>query len=244
LAEEDELPPLIRIKDEEGDSPPLIRIEEQPWGIWGPRPRFGTEQEIPDPETFVGRIHPRWKLVEQGIEERHHARHQAFRNRRRQVNQGTYVESLKASPITEQMEWESVEKGSPLWEKRRATHWKLEIERMFIPWPVKADVNLERMDERREWMLGHLEIPFLRYPKREENSVQIMDLPENQGAVQEMVAKNPLFKGQKWWNLWLDELHPERVAERNLRLAEDRRALELRWQQAAQQRARVVKLRL
>jgi hypothetical protein len=50
------------------------------------------------------------------------------------------------------------------------------------------------MDERREWMLKHLEVPFLRYPRREENAVQIMDLPDNQEAVQEMEARNPLFK--------------------------------------------------
>jgi hypothetical protein len=58
------------------------------------------------------------------------------------------------------------------------------------------------MDERREWMLNHLEILFLRYPRREENAVQIMDLADNQEAVQEMLAQNPLFKEQKWRDLW------------------------------------------
>jgi hypothetical protein len=53
-----------------------------------------------------------------------------------------------------------------------------------------------------------------------------------------MVNRDPLFKEQKGWNLWLDKLHPERVAERNRRLAEDRRILEERWRQEAQQRAR------
>jgi hypothetical protein len=53
-----------------------------------------------------------------------------------------------------------------------------------------------------------------------------------------MVTRNPLFKETKWWNLWLDKLRPERVVERNRRLAEDRRILEERWQQEVQQRAR------
>jgi hypothetical protein len=153
------------------------------------------------------------------------------------MNQGTYMEKLKPIPITEQIESESVDKGSPLWKERQDFHWKTEIERMLIPWPVKGDIKLERMDERREWKLRHLEIPFLRYPRREENAVQIMDLPDNQEAVQEMVARNPLFKEPKSWNLWLDKLHPERVIERDRRLAEDRRVLEERWQQEMQRRA-------
>jgi hypothetical protein len=131
-----------------------------------------------------------------------------------------------------------VENGSPLWKERQDFYWKSEIERMFIPWPVKADVKMEQMDDRREWMLKPLEVPFLRYPRREENATQIMDRPDNQVAVQEMVARNPSFKEQKWWNLWLDKLHPERVLERNRRLAENRRILEERWHQEVQQRAR------
>jgi hypothetical protein len=87
-------------------------------------------------------------------------------------------------------------------------------------------------------MLRHLEVPFLRYPRREESAVKIIDLPDNQEAVQEVVPRNPLFKEQKWWNLWLDKLHPERVVERDRRFREERRILEERWQQAAEQRAR------
>jgi hypothetical protein len=59
-----------------------------------------------------------------------------------------------------------------------------------------------------------------------------MDLPDNQEAVREMVARNPLFKEAKWWSLWLDKLDPERTRERNRRLEEDR------WQREAQQPAR------
>jgi hypothetical protein len=195
--EEDDLPPLIRIRDEksepperpeESDFPPLaFTIGE----VWRPVERVRSEEEeVPDPLTFRGRTHPGWRSLEEGIEQRHQGRHQAFQNRRSQVKRETYVESLKPSPITEQMEWESVEKGSSLWKARQAIHWKLEIERMFIPWPVKADVKLEQMDERREWMLSHLEIPFLRYPRREENAMRIIDLRDNSEAIQEMVAKN------------------------------------------------------
>jgi hypothetical protein len=150
-----------------------------------------------------------------------------------------YGESSKDSPITEQMEWESVEKRSPLWRERQAPYWKLEIERMFNPWDVRGDLSLERADERREWMLRHLEIPFLRYPRRDENVCQIMYVPGNQEAIQEMVARNPLFKEQKWKDLWLDRLHPERVIERNQRLAAERRVLQQRWQTEGQRQAAV-----
>jgi hypothetical protein len=64
----------------------------------------------------------------------------------------------------------------------------------------------------------------------------MIDLPDNQEAVQEMVAKNPLFKEQKWRDLWLDKLHPERVVERNARQAENWRALQERWKEIAQNR--------
>jgi hypothetical protein len=187
----------MRIIEERGGDPSdLIPI-------W-PRPIFREhteEEERPDPRTFPRRVHPRFDTVSQGFEKRHQGRSQAFRNRKRQVNRGEFKEVLRDSPIAEQMLWESVEKGSPLWLERQAKHWKIEIERMFTPWPVNADVSLEQMDERRERMLGHLEIPFLRYPRRRESAVQIMDLPDNHEAVQEMVAKNPLFKEQKWRNL-------------------------------------------
>jgi hypothetical protein len=109
-------------------------------------PRLKSEVESPDPLTFVGRVHPGFNTVEQGITERHQRRHQAFRNRRRLIKSGMYQESLEDSPITEQMEWESVEKGSPLWNERQELYWKLEIEKMFNPWDVGGDLSLERAD--------------------------------------------------------------------------------------------------
>jgi hypothetical protein len=109
---------------------------------------------------------------------------------------------------------------------------------MFVPWPTRVDEEGERMDTRREWMLDHLEIPFLRYPKRGESYTSIPEVPDNQEAIQEMLVKNPLFKEKKSWDKWLDKLHPERVVERNRRQAQERRELEERWQQEAQQRAR------
>jgi hypothetical protein len=127
------------------------------------------------------------------------------------VKRGEYEEELEDSPIAEQAAWESVEKGSPLWLERQALHWKLEIERMFSGWDTSLDLSIEQKDLKREWMLRHLEIPFIRYPRSDERCRSLMDLPDNQEAIQEMVVKNPLLKGQKWKDLWLDRIHPERV---------------------------------
>jgi hypothetical protein len=109
---------------------------------------------------------------------------------------------------------------------------------MFVPWPVTVGVEGEQEDERREWKLKHLEVPFLRYPRRGEGYTSMLEVPDNQAAIQEIVVKNPLFKEKKWWDKWLDRLHPERVVERNRRLEEDRRILLTRWHQEAQQRVR------
>jgi hypothetical protein len=108
--EEDELPPLIRIKDDEGEPPPKITeippISSLTWKVieagfessrWGRQRRVSNEEPL-EPGTF--RQLPRWWSIDEGIERRHEKRHQAFRNRRSQVKQGTYVESLKDSPIT------------------------------------------------------------------------------------------------------------------------------------------------
>jgi hypothetical protein len=64
---------------------------------------------------------------------------------------------METSPITEQMEWESVEKGSPLWVERQNFFWKTEIKRMFMGWTFHLD---DGADARREWQLRHLDIPF------------------------------------------------------------------------------------
>jgi hypothetical protein len=66
-----------------------------------------------------------------------------------------------------------------------------------------------------------------------------LDIPDNQEAIQEMVARNPLFKKQKWKEPWLDRLHPERVVERNQRLAAERRILLERWQAEGQRQPAV-----
>jgi hypothetical protein len=71
------------------------------------------------------------------------------------------------------MEWASVEKGSPLWKERQEFHWKSETERMFIPWPVCLE---EDLDARREWIPRHLEVPFLRYPRKGEGYTSILDI--------------------------------------------------------------------
>jgi hypothetical protein len=158
------LPPLLRIKDEEGEDPPIYLEDLERLGLVRKdaevkeefivrpliQPRSKPEVESPDPLTFVGRAHPGFDTVEQRMAKRHQKRHQAFRNRRRQVNQGVYKERQESSPMLEQIEWERVEKGSPLWIERKNHYWKSGIARTFVPWPVKADVKLEQMGERRE----------------------------------------------------------------------------------------------
>jgi hypothetical protein len=112
------LPPLIRIV--EGDSSQL-RSEEL-MGETSVSPATLVEIEASRPEALTQsgeetsdfrtwKPLPRWSSVRDRIERNHEERHHAFRNRRREVKQGTYEESLKDSPIAEQMQWESVEKG-------------------------------------------------------------------------------------------------------------------------------------
>jgi hypothetical protein len=146
------------------------------------------------------------------------------------VKQGTDVESSKASPITVQVEWEGIVKGTPQWQERQDFFWKCEIERMFVPWPVRIGQERDLMEALREWMLKSLESPFLRYPRKEESYSSILEVPNNQEAIQEMLVKNPLFEEKKWPEKCLDWSHPERVEERNRREAEGRRILEERWQ--------------
>jgi hypothetical protein len=98
---------------EEGEPPPMEKKPADPESVEsGPRER-PEEEEIPDPITFRGRQHPGWRSVGQGIEQRHQGRHQAFRIRKREVNQETYVEPRASSPITPT--WSLPEKGTEEW---------------------------------------------------------------------------------------------------------------------------------
>jgi hypothetical protein len=94
------------------------------------------------------------------------------------------------------------------------------------------------MQDRREGRLEYLEIPFLRCPKKEKVYKSILEVPDNQEAIQEMIARNPLFKEAKWKDQWLDWLHPERIEQRRLKWEEERGTIEEMRQRAIQQRAR------
>jgi hypothetical protein len=50
------------------------------------------------------------------------------------------------------------------------------------------------MEARREWKLKYLEIPFLRYPTKEEKYKSILGVPDNQEAIREMVARSPVLR--------------------------------------------------
>jgi hypothetical protein len=190
-----------------------------------------------------GRWELRWRSVEGGITRRHKGRYQAFKIRRKEVKQGTYVESRKSSPITPQIEWDEAPiKETAQWHERKMFFWGSEAQRMFITsrWWERDNQrkDWEIREARREWKLQHLEIPFLRQPTKEEKYKSILEVPDNQEAIQEMVARNPLFKEKKWAEEWLDWLHPERIEERRLTWEEERRAVEEMQQRAMQQQAR------
>jgi hypothetical protein len=108
---------------------------------------------------------------------------------------------------------------------------------MFEAWGTRGDLSLEEKDRKREWKLRHLEIPFLRYPQRDEACQSILRIPDNQEAIQKMVAKNPLFQEGKWRDKWLDFKDPERVRERLRKQEADSREVLARmetWQIEAQ----------
>jgi hypothetical protein len=83
-----------------------------------------------------------------------------------------------------------------------------------------------------------MEVPLLGYPTKDEEYKSILEVPDNQEAIREMIARNPLFKRGEWLERWLDWLHPERIEERRLKWEEERRVIEEMRQQAIQQRAR------
>jgi hypothetical protein len=193
------------------------------------RPDIQWDKYPEDDTEFPYRTRAPWRSVEEGIQKRHVKGRQAFRNRKRLVKRGEYIDEppeLSISP--ERAEWESVEKGSKLWEERRALHWKIEAERMFM-WDIGGDLEAEQSDQDREWKLRHLEIPSIRAPHRGDGRVSMLRLPDNQQAIQEMVTKNPLFQEGKYRERRLDHLDPERVRERLRKQSADRQAVLERW---------------
>jgi hypothetical protein len=230
---EEELPPLIRIEDEKGESPPLEKGEEASVG-----PAAWEEIEVRWPEESSG-----WESVEQGIARRHRRGRQAFRNRRWDVNQGIYVEPRDVSPISP---WaELPKKGTEEWTSFGNTNWREEAKRLieaFKWWKKCGGQFWKDKEERREWRLKHLEIPFISCPGRGDPYDSIKDMPWNQEAIQEMIRVNPSFKEPEWAEKLQDWQDPEsasaRKEERRRRWAEERRAIEEAQLQAYQRRQR------
>jgi hypothetical protein len=190
-----------------------------------------------DDSEFPYMRHAPWRSVEEGIQKRHVKGRQAFRNRRRLVKRGGFLDGPPELSISaEQAEWESDEKGSKLWEERRTLWWKIEAERMFM-WDIAGVLEAEQSNQVREWRIRHLEIPFIRTPHRGDGRVIMLRLPDNQEAIQEMVAKNPLFQEGKYREMWLHHLDPERIRERHRRQSADRQAVLERCQIEAQHQA-------
>jgi hypothetical protein len=203
-----------------------------------------------DPEDSPEKIKPcrfkPWRSVKDAIEERHEEGRKAFRVRKRQVKRKEYFkEEPDLSVMSEQAEWESVEKGSKLWEERRALYWKMEAERLFSTWDTSKDLGLEADDREREWKLRHLEIPFIRYGYERDNFATMWQIPENQEPIQEMARVNPLFQEGRFKELWEHHQHPERPSrlDWNLPVMDESAAATLagqrrpreRWQEIAQQ---------
>jgi hypothetical protein len=139
IEEEKDLPPLIKIKDEEGEevqgessSEPLEPASSST-SEEGEETTGMEEDEDPSPLRYPPRErwHARWRSVEEGVIQRHQGRHQAFRIRRREVKQGTYVESKERSPIAPQIEWENAPtEGSAEWLRFQKYYWREERKRM------------------------------------------------------------------------------------------------------------------
>jgi hypothetical protein len=104
---------------------------------------------IEKPDIQRDQTHGAWRSVAEGIRKRHVKGRQAFRNRRRLVKRGEFLDDPPELSISaEQAEWESVEKGSKLWEERRTLWWKFEAERMFT-WDWAGDLETEQADKDR-----------------------------------------------------------------------------------------------
>jgi hypothetical protein len=134
MEEEQELPPLMRIKDEEGEEmqreTSTESLDLEPIKSSSSE---GEEEEDPSPLSYPPRErwHPKCRSVEQGIEQRHQGRHQAFRIRKKEAKQEPYVELKEPSPIAPQATWG--EKGSEQWLECQKTPWEEEARRMFSP---------------------------------------------------------------------------------------------------------------
>jgi hypothetical protein len=94
----------------------------------------------------------------------------------------------------------------------------------------------------RERLCRNLEIPYIRYPSRDEPYESIKDMPENQEAIREMLEVNPILREKEWAQKVQDRQDPEaaerRKEEPRLRWEEEQRQIAELQAQAAQQRQR------
>jgi hypothetical protein len=214
--EKEELPRLIKIED-----PPEVYVDSGPVG------------------------NPGWETAEQRIARKHRAGYRAFKQRKWEVNQGIYVEPKEPSPISPLAGLP--EKGTEDWLYFRGMHWREEAKRLtetFKWWKKCSGPRWRAGEEMRLWKLERLEIPFISYPGVDEPCESIKDMPENQGAIQEMIRLNPVLKEPEWVVQVQDWLDPEGAAarkeERIRRWEEERRAIEEAQRQAFLQRQREV----
>jgi hypothetical protein len=120
------------------------------------------------------------------------------------------VESRDEGPISP---WaELPKKGTEEWIRFRETNWREEAKRLIETFKCRKKCGGQfwmDKEERREWRLKHLEIPFISYPGRDDPYDSIKEMPGNQEAIQEMIKVNPLFKEPEWAEKLQDWLDPE-----------------------------------
>jgi hypothetical protein len=139
------------------------------------------------------------------------------------------VESRDVSPISP---WaELPKKETEEWIRLRDINWKEEAKGLIetFKWWKKCTGELwMAREERGEWRLQHLEIPFISYPTRDDPYDSIKNRPWNQEAIQEMIKVNPVLKDP--------EGAASRKQERLRRWQEERRSTEEVRLHAIQQR--------
>jgi hypothetical protein len=154
---------------------------------------------FPDGTPIIFWRKKEWRSVEDRIVLRHKAGRQAFKKRRREVKRGIYVEPPNTSPISPG--GGLPEKGTKDWLRIRGERWKEEAKRIvktFKWWKkFQSEMFFER-EAARERLCRQLEIPYIRYPSRDEPYESIKDMPENQEAVREMLEVNPVLHEKEW----------------------------------------------
>jgi hypothetical protein len=155
-----------------------------------------------------------WRTVEDRIALRHKAERQAFKRRGREINRGIHVEPPNTSPLSPG--GGSPEKGMKDWLRIRGDRWKEEVKRIvetFMWWKKRQSEMFFERPAARERLCRHLEIPYIRYPSRDEPYESIKDMPENQEAIREMSELNPVLREKEWARKVQDWQDPEGVSD-------------------------------